>query len=185
MLLFSLFIGICSLLINISNWECKKSILPWLIAGLGCFSLVIGYKVLKTPSLHFFVSAPGSLVRLQCISSHAADYPTLPSHAKMLQAYATLFGKEFWEPYGTNANSTHLKHTHLLSHDFYYYHNGVLAFLLHEIFAAKNYAFKTTNPTPFIIDCGSNIGVSIVFFKYLYPQAHILSFEAARMPLPR
>lgn len=50
--------------------------------------------------------------------------------------------------------------------------------LLHEIFAAKNYAFKTANPAPHIIDCGSNVGVSIVFFKILYPQASVIGFEA-------
>lgn len=43
---------------------------------------------------------------------------------------------------------------------------------VHEI-----YRFATESPAPFIIDGGSNIGVSILYFKQIYPQACILGFE--------
>lgn len=52
-----------------------------------------------------------------------------------------------------------------------------LEWLFDEIFAQKCYLFHTTSPEPFIIDCGSNIGMSILFFKTLYPHAHIIGFE--------
>lgn len=49
--------------------------------------------------------------------------------------------------------------------------------LLAEIFAGQDYFFSTTKEQPFIVDCGSNIGVSILYFKSLFPQARIIGFE--------
>src|SRR5215213_6540131 len=39
------------------------------------------------------------------------------------------------------------------------------------------YHFETDNPQPVIVDGGSNIGVSILYFKQLYPNARIIGFE--------
>ncbi len=47
-----------------------------------------------------------------------------------------------------------------------------------EIFADEYYLFKTDQPEPVILDCGSNVGMSILYFKELYPQARITAFEA-------
>jgi len=44
-------------------------------------------------------------------------------------------------------------------------------------FVHQIYRFESTRPDPFIIDGGSNIGVSILYFKRLYPQARIVGFE--------
>lgn len=52
-----------------------------------------------------------------------------------------------------------------------------LSFLIHEIFAQEIYKFSTTSLEPFIIDCGSNIGISLLYFKSLYPKARIIGFE--------
>ena len=54
-----------------------------------------------------------------------------------------------------------------------------LAFLYGEIFTDPSYYFETSNSCPFIIDCGSNIGMSILFFKALYPGCKIIGFEPA------
>lgn len=47
-----------------------------------------------------------------------------------------------------------------------------------EIFLNENYLFETDNPEPFILDCGANIGLSIIYFKTIYPNAKIIAFEA-------
>lgn len=52
-----------------------------------------------------------------------------------------------------------------------------LLFLNKELFEQKIYKFKSQNKTPFIIDCGANIGLSIIYFKNLYPQSEIIAFE--------
>ncbi|NMG06333.1 FkbM family methyltransferase [Brasilonema sp. UFV-L1] len=47
-----------------------------------------------------------------------------------------------------------------------------------EIFWQKIYNFKSANLEPKILDIGANIGLSILFFKSLYPEAEITAFEA-------
>jgi FkbM family methyltransferase len=45
------------------------------------------------------------------------------------------------------------------------------------VFVGLDYEFASDQPAPLIIDCGSNIGLSLLFFKLHYPQARILAFE--------
>lgn len=47
-----------------------------------------------------------------------------------------------------------------------------------EIFVEKIYAFSFKSSTPRILDLGANIGLSVLFFKQLYPNAQITAFEA-------
>jgi FkbM family methyltransferase len=49
---------------------------------------------------------------------------------------------------------------------------------LRELFNDKAYNFKSRNASPLIIDCGANLGMSIIYFKELYPAAKIIAFEA-------
>ena len=44
-------------------------------------------------------------------------------------------------------------------------------------FIHQIYHFESARKDPFIIDGGSNIGVSILYFKQLYPAARIIGFE--------
>lgn len=48
---------------------------------------------------------------------------------------------------------------------------------LDEVFGEEVYRFTSDKESPYIIDCGSNIGLSIIYFKMLFPQARILGFE--------
>ncbi|MEK6477325.1 FkbM family methyltransferase [Catalinimonas sp. 4WD22] len=57
------------------------------------------------------------------------------------------------------------------------YKYGALFCLFKEIFAKGDYCFSSSNTEPKIIDCGANIGMSILFFKKIYPSCHILAFE--------
>lgn len=52
-----------------------------------------------------------------------------------------------------------------------------LKFLFDEIFIRQEYFFSAETGRPFIIDCGSNIGMSVLYFKLLYPQSEITAFE--------
>lgn len=50
--------------------------------------------------------------------------------------------------------------------------------LFEEIFIAQQYKFDIADgQAPYIIDCGSNIGLSILYFKMTYPDSTILAFE--------
>lgn len=55
-------------------------------------------------------------------------------------------------------------------HSFYHSHR--------EIFIDEIYKFKSNNSKPRIIDCGSNYGTSIVYFKQLYANSDIIGIEA-------
>jgi FkbM family methyltransferase len=46
-----------------------------------------------------------------------------------------------------------------------------------EIFNHKILHFNSDEHRPYIIDCGSNIGVSILYFNQIFPQAKIIGFE--------
>lgn len=52
--------------------------------------------------------------------------------------------------------------------------------LLHtyrDIFVNEIYLFKAKQADPVILDCGSNIGLSVLYFKTIYPNALVWAFE--------
>lgn len=46
-----------------------------------------------------------------------------------------------------------------------------------EIVQDEIYRFNATTNSPLIIDCGANMGVSVLFFAKQYPKAKIIAFE--------
>ncbi len=46
-----------------------------------------------------------------------------------------------------------------------------------EIFDREIYEFQPNTSSPFIVDCGANIGLSVIYFKQLFPDAIIEAFE--------
>lgn len=49
--------------------------------------------------------------------------------------------------------------------------------LFGEIFVKGEYFFRSRAPNPTIIDAGANIGVGILYFKFLYPKSKITAYE--------
>jgi FkbM family methyltransferase len=49
---------------------------------------------------------------------------------------------------------------------------------LDEIFVEEVYKIDFLKKKPVIIDCGANIGLSVLYFKMIFPQASIIAFEA-------
>lgn len=60
---------------------------------------------------------------------------------------------------------------------FTYEHRHSLFHTYDEIFVREIYRFQTANPQPLVIDCGANIGLSILYFKKIFPAAPIIGFE--------
>lgn len=50
-------------------------------------------------------------------------------------------------------------------------------YMYEEIFAKEIYRFESSTLTPRIIDAGANIGLATLYFKKLYPAAHLIAFE--------
>lgn len=50
--------------------------------------------------------------------------------------------------------------------------------MLQEIFVSKCYLFTPKGRFPRILDCGANVGISVLFFKTVFPDAHVTALEA-------
>ena len=67
--------------------------------------------------------------------------------------------------------------TTLLTGNFRFVDSASFIFMYDEIFKKNIYAFSCPDNKPYIVDCGANIGLSILYFKTLFPEASILAFE--------
>jgi FkbM family methyltransferase len=45
-------------------------------------------------------------------------------------------------------------------------------------FVDRTYEFRATRPDPLVVDCGANIGISVLYFKSIYPAARVIAYEA-------
>ena len=52
---------------------------------------------------------------------------------------------------------------------------------LNELFVDEIYKSKFKNTHPLILDCGSNVGLSIIYFKQKFPDARVVGFEPDSM----
>ncbi len=50
--------------------------------------------------------------------------------------------------------------------------------MYHEIIYQEHYRFATKSEKPVIIDCGANIGLSVLYFHRTHPKAQIIAIEA-------
>lgn len=66
----------------------------------------------------------------------------------------------------------------LLNYEVTGYSYNTIRHLFVEIFVLKEYLFSSQIINPIIIDCGSNIGMSILFFKNKFPESTIIGIEA-------
>lgn len=100
------------------------------------------------------------------------------SSSKLLKMYLHylikyIYSLEFTYP---NANPRIIRDK-LLNFTLNFSTYGGMFCMFNEIFAYDIYKFTATNSSPKIIDCGSNIGLSILYFKSLYPDANVIGFE--------
>jgi FkbM family methyltransferase len=52
-----------------------------------------------------------------------------------------------------------------------------LRYLYREVFARQHYYFSSQSDAPVILDCGANIGMASLYFKWLYPKSQVQAFE--------
>jgi FkbM family methyltransferase len=74
-----------------------------------------------------------------------------------------------------NKKSERLFYNKIIFNDY-----ATFVFLFREIFIRQEYEINMYEERPLIIDCGANIGMAALFFKYLYEDADLYCFE----PLP-
>lgn len=52
------------------------------------------------------------------------------------------------------------------------------AYAYEQIFLRRIYDFRFSNETPTIVDCGSNVGLAVIYWKKQFPKARITAVEA-------
>jgi FkbM family methyltransferase len=70
-----------------------------------------------------------------------------------------------------------VRRTTILGMNVSFFDHYWLVEMFEEIFLRKHYHFHSENPSPLIVDVGSNIGLAILFFKRLYPASRVIGFE--------
>jgi FkbM family methyltransferase len=74
-----------------------------------------------------------------------------------------------------------LNHVHpsrkMLGFEIAYFDRPSLLNLYREIFVRQHYYFRPDTDSPLILDCGANLGMATLYFKWLYPKARIEAFE--------
>lgn len=67
--------------------------------------------------------------------------------------------------------------TKLFGREFEFVDGPTYASMLEEQFKRQIYRFKAATAEPRILDGGANVGLSVLFFKCLYPEARVTAFE--------
>ena len=65
-----------------------------------------------------------------------------------------------------------------LGHELGIVDNASFLEMIKELFAEEIYDFEAKTELPYIIDCGANVGLSVIYFKRLYPKSQIVAIEA-------
>jgi FkbM family methyltransferase len=91
--------------------------------------------------------------------------------------YRSLGINFFTEKLIKHSNNQDLKSITILGNKTWYINTPELTHSLSELFFEEIYKFKATRSDVRIIDCGSHIGLSILYFKKLYANAIITGFE--------
>lgn len=104
---------------------------------------------------------------------YSNNYLTFGKKLAICSAYTKIVAKRFFDgKIGNFRNEKFLgfKISFDSYNDFYW--------TFREVFVLGDYHFYTENPQPICIDCGGNIGVTTMYFKYIYPSAKVFTFEA-------
>lgn len=75
-------------------------------------------------------------------------------------------------------------YSELFGKPFFYHHKGSFEDTFQEIFKKGIYTFSSKNDYPIIIDCGANMGLSLLFFSLNYPNSKIYAFEPDKSVIP-
>ncbi len=82
----------------------------------------------------------------------------------------------FYFKYYKHVQSNKIRTHRLFNQSLYFFSVPELLHALQEIFVDNIYK-QDLKPNPVIIDCGANIGMSVIYLKRRFPQAEIIAFE--------
>lgn len=74
----------------------------------------------------------------------------------------------------------HFKREHFLSFKVAVPDYETFLAIFRQVFVRQAYYSRTKRENPIIIDCGGNMGMSVLYWKYIYPHARVTVFEPSR-----
>ena len=145
----------------------KKHIIICIIVFLALFYIIPKFK---NHNWNFIFFTTGSFIK-QCITQESIKIKNYPSNFSMFLTHLKALSNLNVQ------NKDNLYSENFADFKINFQSYSIFHALFTEIFFNKIYYFKTKSPNPFIIDCGSNIGISVLFFKKIYPNSEVLAFE--------
>ena len=95
-----------------------------------------------------------------------------------LKLAGTSYRKAYMEAMRLNALPRYVSgSTQLFGKEFAFADANTFLYGKFEILDKEIYKFKSEIDNPVIVDCGANIGLSVLYFKLLYPNSKIIAFE--------
>jgi len=158
------------------------SVVCFFLFYLVTFSGLIAYGGLKGTAISWFLTRTRvNLEYIDDIRSRSIHNAHFPGDLEILSNFLRLsIRKNIW----SGKNSQDAFEEPLFDYTVVTPAYTPLITVFREQYIEKDYYFSSTREDPFIIDCGSNIGISILFFKHLYPKSKILGIEADPTTIP-
>lgn len=97
----------------------------------------------------------------------------VPNKSYIIFKYISISTKYFL----SNLFNLGLKKEKIFNYTIEAFDYSTIQFLFGEIFVRLEYAFYSDKIQPTIFDCGGNVGMATIFFKWLYPKSIIHVFE--------
>lgn len=142
----------------------------WL--AMGFLSRCVKYRYSLSRVVYSIASSVNAFNNIQLRSGENDSFSW---KMRLLKNYLGLKFNESFMPSGLNNDD--LRKDSLFGYDFYFINYQDLVHSFNELFIHRIYYFDSNKTNPKIIDCGSNIGLSVLYFKTLYPDANIIAFE--------
>lgn len=152
-----------------------KIIIRFYVSFITIISLLcLAYAIYFKPMLKDTMVITGSFIRQQLLEHQSnIKFPINPIYLFSKHLKFLMFSRRFEDKYS-------LKYEYLNNFKINFPQYNQLNLLFEELFMKKEYYFQSKKSDPLIIDCGSNIGMSILFFKTLYPNSKIIGFEPSQ-----
>jgi FkbM family methyltransferase len=106
-----------------------------------------------------------------------------PSRRAVLRVYLPMLARQFLAV----ARPSLLRRSgaaKLFGHAVRYGDYGNFVFNFEEMFIEQQYAFSADSAAPRVLDCGANMGLSVLYVKLRYPGAQIVAFEPSPETFP-
>jgi FkbM family methyltransferase len=114
------------------------------------------------------------ILRLAGTSLRIVRHPTVLGRFVLLRTYLriALKAKLLFEICGIRPTSERV-----FGQTIHFFSYEIFAVVFEEVFVTGVYYFPSAGTSPLIVDGGANIGVSLAYFKTIYPECRVLAFE--------